>query len=252
MSASKKHGVVVLLDALGVSSYDMAAAEVFFKKREAIFQGVEIAFSGFHDEGIKIGLPPNVLKMFPKRSSQATFGDTVLFEWEFAVNDFANCILGIGLWLNLFIHIGLKEGLAFRGAISVGDYIVDYNTSTYLGPAVADAASWYEKANWIGIIVTPSMGLRLEILASGKLKGFLSKAFVKYPNTPLKNSQLTEAWVAAWPVILYEEKTRTGKNLPRNEIISTLGQFPIPKGTESKYYNTINFFDWYIGVHGGK
>ena len=56
----------------------------------------------------------------------------------------------------------IKEGIYLRGVISFGEFYI--SNSIIIGPAVEEAAEWYEKSEWFGVYTTPSAtyGLKLK------------------------------------------------------------------------------------------
>ena len=49
-------------------------------------------------------------------------------------------------------------------------------------------------------------------------------------------------WVLAWP---YPIHAAEGPPSPRATLATILWSFPKPKGTEGKYDNALEFFEWY-------
>jgi hypothetical protein len=136
----------------------------------------------------------------------------------------------------------LGKGILFRGALSYGDlYRVDDTTNTVMGPAVSDAAAWYEKADWIGIHATP----RATILIRSWLQGSpdaLKHVLVDY-SVPLKEKGRMNLKAINWPKGLYLSQK---KNLTdaKAVLLSILGNVrSVPIGSESKHFHAIEFFD---------
>lgn len=65
--------------------------------------------------------------------------------------------------VDLFRYFSSKD-LFFRGAIGYGDFY--QNGNTFIGPAIDDVATWYEAANWIGVIATPKTSFIIDTFAS--------------------------------------------------------------------------------------
>lgn len=55
---------------------------------------------------------------------------------------------------SLVMDISAASGFALRGAITIGEY--DYWDNVIVGPGVDECASWYEQADWLGVIFAPS------------------------------------------------------------------------------------------------
>jgi len=50
----------------------------------------------------------------------------------------------------------IKSGIPLRGATSYGQVVIGEKSNIYAGKAIDEAASWHEKANWIGVFMSPS------------------------------------------------------------------------------------------------
>ena len=132
-----------------------------------------------------------------------------------------------------------------------------------MGPAVSDAASWYEESQMVGIIATPAMGIMIESLKKTlevlKKQGKASKLFnedlfyliFKEYHVPLKSNETFKMWTINWPLFLYynvdEDKEKTCM-----KFYSSLSSYPVPKGVENKYKNTIDYFESSIQEHDEK
>lgn len=255
-SRKVKYGIVCILDLLGAKNFDIQNAEEFLDNRDEI---INTATENVQKEELA---PLNIaLEKF-------TFGDTILFCWDLTggtgkkmevTKKLQLCLIRAGHLINQFITLGVSKGLPFRGAISIGSYLSE--KSTVIGPAVADAASWYEQADWIGVMATPSAGFHIrEFVELGKhlaerdgeesslMEDQFSKFFVEYEKVPIKKSGASDKmrlWVSSWPFIL----KRTADDIPAKEFhmfSQFIARMPVPKGTESKYFNTENFFRWYM------
>jgi hypothetical protein len=142
------------------------------------------------------------------------FGDTLIVTW--AVGNDRRAQMSILMWalvIREFIPVGFNLSLRIRGALAFGDFMVvrDEHGTSILGDAVNEAASWYEKADWIGIILTPKCGEVLEEsfsifathgheigVSEEDLIKTLDGALVLYP-VPLKGQKQKELWAIGWP-----------------------------------------------------
>lgn len=138
--------------------------------------------------------------------------------------------------------------IPLRGAMSVGEYIEGGNC--VLGPAVADAAAWYEQADWIGVVSTPSCYFSILTLTESPLppdtpKDFtFLKWFVEY-DVPLRDGSTKRLWAIPWPYDVLACKIPQAKHGMVLKAGAILKEMTIPKGTESKYFNSFDFFQWY-------
>lgn len=138
----------------------------------------------------------------------------------------------------------LLAGLLVRGAIAVGEYIVTNDGRTMLGPAVTDAITWCERADWAGMIVTPTTGLLLDETDQ-------KHDYVKYNVRLSQGRGQASLWCLPWPfsyclsdaiknsdseAVFKQGRKRLVQHFRENQTI-------IPAGVESKFANTIGYFD---------
>ena len=143
--------------------------------------------------------------------------------------------------------------------MAIGNYISDSYEGSYtiVGPVVSDARAWYEEADWAGIIVTPSCQFLLEShMAHASVNSTtrhinFEEWLVKY-DVPLKNKGKRALWAVAWPHDFLDTVKKNQQILiPPVGILAgllwkeILSKKPAPKGIESKYTNTVEFFKWY-------
>jgi hypothetical protein len=228
-----KYGFVVLLDALGTKTDSIESS----KRYLSVISEIESDIKSAHAVTIKGNEKgdPNIFNELSIRF----FGDTLLVSYE--IKDKSREIDyfdGLSFILSGFICTALKLGLLFRGSIALGDYLEEGNI--VLGPAVFDAAVWYEKLEMIGVIATPKTTLSLKSIflnRDNSLDVWLDGVFVK---PPLKNNVETELFIFNWPIHLsYDEN---GHEKTESYFYQLIRNFSIPLGTESKFQNTENFF----------
>ena len=255
-----KKGVVVLLDALGVSQYDSKQSMKFCDLRD-LFVNCAKELWATRDLEFK-----RELKMNLPEPEIATFQDSIIICWSEQEQkpDFLPIILSAGQWISDAITFAIGNNLNLRGSISYGEYIfyTSNKNVTVIGPAVNEASKYYEKADWIGVIQTPSCRIEyrssLEKLADRDkvtLEREIQKyqfLFVNYP-VPLSVKKINffsskkeayslrkEFCVSSWPCMAcrIEPKVSISKIL-RDKSISEKPEH------QSKYYNTYLFFEWY-------
>jgi hypothetical protein len=237
----EKIGIVAVFDALGVSSLSMDECKKFLNGRKKVLEAIDANNEIIVRAAKKQGSPW-------KKSVLVTFGDTLVLSWEISENAMT-LLPAFGIALRAIIGSGLRNRLLLRGAFSLGEYIQDEDGSTLLGPAVADAAYWHDKADWIGAVATPSTGNKLAFLESeARAMGTteelaMAGSYVPYM-VPLNSSEDRELWAVSWPVQLL--RLTPDKNIdPESAFKFLMAQFQVPPGTEDKYKNTIEFFEWY-------
>jgi len=234
----QKDGVIVLLDSLGTKNRSIRESRDFIKKRDHIVKFVKDYSKDLHLE---------------KRYGdlvQYTFGDTLLLAFE-RLNVIGTPLVLLGRLLRyLLVESMENEGILWRGALSIGKYIEDERSNTIIGPAVGDAAAWYEAANWFGVICTPHSALvvkRLfeEMSGSADVVKKLRETFVDY-DVPIEGGKALRVPAIAWPVEMLEKgmtKLPDGNTTsPLANLYRILSGFSIPMKTEDKYINAIAFF----------
>ena len=196
--AEVKEGIVVLLDVLGARNISIDDCKKFIENRDEFVASLqptpETLTKRFIDDinGDGGELPePEII----------TFADTILLTWEVPLSVVASPLAILETDLSKSFVKAISEfQMLLRGAISVGKYIIDQSTA--LGPAISDAAAWYERAEWSGIIVTPHAGNYLHI-HQNDLEKFDEPACVKqsyaYYPVPLKDGAKLNLWCVSWP-----------------------------------------------------
>jgi hypothetical protein len=145
--------------------------------------------------------------------------------------------------LRLFLCKAFELGLMFRGSLSVGEYVD--KDSVVLGPAISDAAAWYEELDMMGIILTPHATLSLKEIHLRKELGpkvwiWSGEAVLEKPPLRKTRSPAPELFLLNWVNGIIEDDEN-----PLEEIewfYKTIRKFRIPEGTESKFANTEAFF----------
>jgi hypothetical protein len=251
-----RNGLVVLLDALGTRTLTSAGAQQFLHSRDTLLDQIPIGPGYLSQRSLKnLDSPVETIRPEP-----AVFGDTIALTWDLGKTDHVittqtmKSALGLVCqWLPILMRTALSQRLLFRGAVSVGEFIRE--SSTIVGPAVADAASWYEDAQWCGIVATPHCGLLIS-QAQAAPGGFMSleqddqnlgavwtgPSVVEYP-VPVRGNRTTRLYAVCWP-LQYLTTASGDRRQARAAFLTHLEQFPVPKGTEDKYENAVQFFDW--------
>jgi hypothetical protein len=229
-----KYGFVVLLDALGTKTDSIESSKRYLSVISEIESDIKDSHAVIVKGNEKGG--PNIFDELSIRF----FGDTLLVTYEIKdKNREIDYFDGISFILNEFICTALKLGLLFRGSIALGDYLEEGNV--VLGPAVFDAAVWYEKLEMIGVIATPKTTLSLKSIFLNKYNAldvaWNDGVFVR---PSLKNGADAELFVFNWPISLsYGEN---GRENTEKYFYQLIRAFPVPLGSESKLQNTENFF----------
>lgn len=230
-SSWPKNGLVAILDALGASSFTHEEIRMFIASRENVL-------------GLLSG---KVEELLPDKDDVSifTFNDTILIVMKTRgqITTLDNMKSFFRL-LRKFMVDSLKEGILFRGAVAEGTFYAKDETNTVMGQAVTDAAAWYNKADWIGIHATPRTSLLIsKNLETAKIDNRYN-LIIDY-DVPLKGGNKITATAVTWPMAFFQSGNSPCENgdSPRCKLLELLTMHQIPKGTESKYINTLKFFD---------
>jgi hypothetical protein len=227
----KKNGIVAILDALGAASYDDKEIKVFLQSRKKVRELLE-------DKAGHVADRLDVAKV-----ETYTFNDTMLIVLESKGDKpTRNEIDAFVTVLRKLLIDSLSRKIMFRGSFAIGSFYGQSNTNTILGKAVTDAAAWYDKADWIGILATPRTTIFInQMKEQGAELGHL---LIEY-EVPLTGDKNIRLHVVNWPKGFWVNSItpcRSGEK-PREAFLRLLSQFYIPRGAESKHFNTISFFD---------
>lgn len=229
----QQQGLITILDALGASSYSDPEISKFLDSRDRVLRLLRRKANAKEVRG---DIGEDVVSTF-------TFNDTVLIVYR---TDGAATLEDVEHFCRLlrkFEVDSLAQGILFRGSLSLGMFYVDDDTNTVMGAAVTDAAAWYDSADWIGINATPHATLAIEALVE-RGHGTVGHVLIDYA-VPLKNLPPLNLKAVNWPkafVVPSLTPVADGDD-PRAKCLSLLTQHRFPKGTESKHFNTMKFFD---------
>jgi len=223
------NGLVAIFDALGAKNYSEEEIFRFLDSRDVVLENLaERARAGKIDQA---------------RLQFFTFGDTIVIVYR-AVSDVSfSDLFEFGLRMRAFMLHSLTNQILFRGAISIGRlFVVDDKTNTVMGPAVSDAADWYDKADWIGIQTTPHATMYIDAKLS-RLGRKLHQTFVPY-DVPMKTGGTLRVLAINWPRAFFVRGLRPSRKYSgRAMLLSNLAGHAAPRGTEAKYFNAIAYFD---------
>ena len=136
-----------------------------------------------------------------------------------------------GLICQKAIALSIEKRIPLRGAVCYGRYKEE--GSILIGPAVDEAASWHENAEWFGCFLTPSAF-------------FLNhhtdmECWKKYP-VPIKTGKAFETACVDWVPLFMLEYTDPEK---KREMLCKkfIDMGPIIPQISLKYTNTLDYFD---------
>jgi len=265
----RKVGVVIFLDALGTKRLGTEESCEFIKKRANFLEEVHY-IRDKRAKAFKCELGVNLPNL-----DIALFQDSIIISWEepepkqLSETYHFSFFQAAGQFLIDTITEAIRRDLYFRGAISQGEYVVNISKKnvTIIGPAVADAADFFEIVDWVGVIQTPNfqekylsylksiaekdrirLGLPIGVEDVINKYNFL---FVKYPvplsaknvdpsSAKIGSSVKKEFYVSSWPVMACKIEPKISiLNILRNKAISELPAY------RSKYVNSYQFLEWY-------
>lgn len=253
-----KYGFVCIADSLGTKGiWAQIGLDDYIKKvneiRSDLLKKIDIVKKKFQNDN-KVTLSRKHLSMDEMLDIKLyTFSDTYMLFTESQISNidedplrFAFPSIISELASSLFIF-ALRNKIFLRGAISHGKFYSDDNL--FIGPAVDDAASYIDKADWIGLMFTPSASIRVNEVKKMMERNF-PDIYRDYPvysidhDIKLKdNDKNVRLSVIDWPLYYM-------KNVPDNDKITfenfyklKLSEYPIPEYANNKYVNTINFAD---------
>jgi hypothetical protein len=224
-------GLVAILDALGTKLLSLPEAVEFVALRDSILR--------FTAKVIETGLPG----LDRARLRTFTLNDTIVYVYEPAGDVTLAEVERFCHVLRVAETRSIVEGFPFRGAFAVGEFFVG-DEQTVLGPAVNDAASWFEAADWIGIHGTPHATIFIQSLMEKSPNAKLEHVLVDY-DVPLKHETAGQELKAVnWPKGFYVKGVRPpGSGTTKGLVLSALSARRVPRDTETKYFNAIKFFD---------
>ena len=226
-----QNGIVAILDALGAASYSDVEVGHFLQSRSNVLELLNQKIEG-------------VLGINSERVTRFTFNDTILVILKCGTDESQlKDISSFFTILRKFLVDSMQYRILFRGSISIGSFYVNEETNTVMGQAVTDAAAWYDKANWIGVHATPHATIMIQRWLEHD-NARKSNLMLDY-DVPLRDVQTVHVKAVNWPKVFFVSSISPCRNgeEPREKLLEFLAMHQVPRGTESKYYNTIKFFD---------
>lgn len=222
----KGYGIVYILDALGASFYSDEKIEQFLNARKDINKILSKQAKHLDSNDKKSNV------------STYTFGDTliVVIPLDKSKPLIQSIQISFFMMQNYLFH-SLEKGILYRGAFSIGNYIADEESNTVMGEAITDAASWYEKSEWMGLASTPKTNNIIEY--EYEYPGVHDPMFVSYYPVPMKDKRKINLYTISWAGRFFHENDKYN---PKQYFLKLLKEHPIPLGTENKIINTKNYF----------
>lgn len=226
-----QNGIVAILDALGTATYEDAETKRFIDSRRLVL-------SLLREKAIDVlgEIQEDMISVF-------TFNDTVLvvLNTENQTPHLSH-VSAFFTVMRKFLVDSLVNRILFRGAIAIGTFYINDDENIVMGKAVTDAASWYDKADWIGLHATPRTTLVIQRLLEHdeKTKGHVMLDY----EVPLKTGRIIKAKAVNWPKVFFVPSISPCPSIEaREKLLRYLTAHQIPLGTENKFQNTLDFFD---------
>ena len=230
---NQQQGLIAILDALGAANYTDVEISGFLESRERV---LELLMRNANSKEVRGDIDASRVTTF-------TFNDTVLIVYRTEAPASLDDVNHFCLLLRKFSVDSLAKGILFRGSVAVGTFYVDDATNTVMGQAVTDAAAWYDSADWIGIHATPHATLAIQRLVEER-RGTLEHVLIDYP-VPMKRNSPGVVKAINWPKVFLIRRLAPpdGPQDPRAKCLWLLAKHRFPKGSESKHFNAVAFFD---------
>ncbi len=243
------YGVVAILDALGARALNMSDAMVFLEKFKKMQNDIKISYKTDSSLMKKIGFRQSPMKFL-------VLGDMLVFVFpgkkDTSPAEKFSFISKCMQDMNEFFIMGLSYRIFLRGVISIGE--MAYADNAAVGPAINDAITWAEQADWIGIHLSPSCGMYFERFRKNSpsiCNGILYDVPLSSKGGS-RNGGKKRLWCSNWVQRFAGQKATMFGTDPTEEFIedrrrlvdSLVSNEGFPPGTESKYTNTLDFFDY--------
>jgi len=236
----KQNGIVAILDALGAASYSDDEIQRFIESRANVLALLEEKI-----DGVLGNINRSQIDVF-------TFNDTILVVFKTDSPPQLKQIEAFFYILRKFLVDSLCHKILFRGSVAIGTFYVDSETNTVMGTAVTDAAGWYDRSDWIGIIATPKATITIQrwLEKESTTKEHLMLDY----KVPLKGGETIYVKAINWPKVFFLKSITPCKKdeEPKEKFLAILSDHTVPVGTEKKFFNTITFFDHVVKVIGKK
>lgn len=148
----KLYGAVILLDRLGTKG-------IWKDNPEKALLDWNLFRSGVLHVEKRMMNENEVCKKYGYISEIETLSDTIIWQVRLTTNDPYDVLKMANTAVSGVVNFAFYMGIFLRGCISIGDYYKDGSGSSIIGPAIDEAAQYYEMPSWIGISLAPSAHL---------------------------------------------------------------------------------------------
>jgi hypothetical protein len=137
------------------------------------------------------------------------------------------------------------RGVLFRGAIAIGHYIE--TNDAVLGPAILDAAYWYESADLFGVLATPNAYYTIRRLCRDREQvdswpvGAMEALGRPY-DVPLRDGKSLQTHLVDWTFSARVRSREASEDIKR-WFYGVIADYIVKPEVESKYRNTLHFLE---------
>lgn len=242
-----KFGLVALLDALGARSVSIETAGTYLENIDKMRSEIDACIDLMLNADAELGIVENSdeVKKAHYALNPRFFGDTILMTYEIQdTAEFPSLFTQLAFVLNSVIIAALERGILFRGAVSVGQYIEREHVA--LGPAIADAASWYNAPDMVGVLCSPRTTNYLKASFARELGVDSLETrpvrMARMYDVPLRTGDSLRTYILDWANQAALAHAVADKLHPLTWFYNAIGKLDVPRGTESKYSNTEAYF----------
>ena len=224
-TTNKEQGCVVLLDALGMKG--------IWQKQDP--KDVINAWNRVVDSNTSVILKDD--SKYNVKTRIRAFSDTLMItKTGKSIEKIVDSTL---LDLVTIIPYSMSHGIFFRGCISFGEFYS--SEKIIIGPAIDEAAQYYELPQWIGVSATPSFFNLIENSSKFQQKDRLTKWDI-----PLKQGIEKKGWVINWTEAVDSKAVskhlfKTKNKISFEQILNTQLQETNDLRASLKIRNTIEF-----------
>jgi hypothetical protein len=241
-----EEGFIILLDVLGTRGYWLRT-----DPKKAIQNFSEIVDSMYvWKDKLKNKFEMQKIKL---RMSIYHFSDTIMISLIPDSENKLKTFLNSSLLISSVIVSGIDSGILLRGTISYGKFYRkrEEKYSFIVGPAIDEAAEWYDKGQIIGAFCSPSLCFGLD--AYNDENKINSEFYLRHP-LMLKDGRVFESWVLNWPVMIsyyLGEDTEQNSRLNmvdsliknKNWVLNKFSDISIGTYDFNKFENTMKFYE---------
>lgn len=226
-------GLIVMLDMLG------------FKERSTQMRDFIKVWQEFKQEVDKEVVA--LKKGFDIEAGTLFLSDTILIcLWSNNEESLKNLLCGVPeLIHSIYRTLIINESKIFlRGAMSYGEFLLDLEENIVMGPALNEAAEWYESTDWIGVILTPSAEFALRSIIEDHKDTILDNTYIEY-NIPFK---VGFPRLCNYAVLWCLDRNNSGV-LVYPDLLKIFSKVPHSPRYSSKYVNTLKFIKEANKIH---